>query len=92
MTEELGIKDVEYVRETGLKEFHPGRTAKVISNGVTLGVIGVIHPTVCENFEVPEGTLCGVMDTEQLIKLSPWNVNTSLCRDSGHYSRFGFGC
>jgi phenylalanyl-tRNA synthetase beta chain len=70
LTEELGIKDVEYVRETGLKEFHPGRTAKVISNGVTLGVIGVIHPTVCENFEVPEGTLCGVMDTEQLIKLS----------------------
>ncbi|HBN86210.1 MAG TPA: phenylalanine--tRNA ligase subunit beta, partial [Clostridiales bacterium] len=70
LTEELGIQNVEFIRETGLNEFHPGCTAKVKKGDVTLGVIGVIHPTVCENFLVPEGTLCGIMDTEQLVKLS----------------------
>ena len=70
LLDRLNIKNVEYVRETGLKEFHPGRTAKVVSGDVTLGVIGVIHPTVCENFLVPEGTLCGIIKIDELVKLS----------------------
>jgi phenylalanyl-tRNA synthetase beta chain len=37
--------------------FHPTRAARILVEGTDAGVIGELHPTVCENFSAPEGTL-----------------------------------
>lgn len=43
----LGIGDrAEYTVETELSWMHPGRTASVIIDGVNVGYLGELHPTV----------------------------------------------
>jgi phenylalanyl-tRNA synthetase beta chain len=37
--------------------FHPTRGARVSLDGAVLGVLGELHPDVCERFDVAEGTL-----------------------------------
>jgi len=37
---------------------HPGRTARLLLNGNEVGVLGEVHPTVREQFELPEQTVC----------------------------------
>ncbi len=49
----LDVKNVKYVAETDNPTFHPGRTASIIINGKKAGVVGEIHPTVCENYSLP---------------------------------------
>jgi len=66
----LGIKNMEYMRESELNEFHPGCTAKIICNNIIIGTIGKIHPSICENFIIPRESFCGIIDVENLAKLS----------------------
>jgi phenylalanyl-tRNA synthetase beta chain len=37
--------------------FHPTRAARVSVAGTHLGVLGELHPDVCERFDAPEGTV-----------------------------------
>lgn len=46
----LKIKDAEYVTCTDNTTFHPGRCAKIVKDGRTIGVFGEIHPYVSKNF------------------------------------------
>ncbi len=46
----LGIKDREYLTENLNPAFHPGRCAKLVAAGKEIGVIGQVHPQVCENY------------------------------------------
>lgn len=60
----LNIKGVTFERLTDNPIFHPGRSAKLTANGNTIGVVGEIHPTVCENFEI--GLPCYVAELDIL--------------------------
>lgn len=58
MLENIGIADAEYVRcgencpFDEVSAFHPGRSAVVVKDGQTIGIIGEIHPDVLENYDI----------------------------------------
>ncbi|HHW47577.1 MAG TPA: phenylalanine--tRNA ligase subunit beta [Clostridiaceae bacterium] len=66
----LGIDNCEYVPEKNNPTFHPGRTANLVVNGETIGVIGQIHPEVTKKFECPDETYIGIVDFMSLVKNS----------------------
>lgn len=51
LLERLGIKDIEYIRESNNPIYHPGRTAKMIKNSKSLGLFGEIHPDIMKNYD-----------------------------------------
>ena len=46
----LGITGVAYLADKTCPWLHPGRSAAILMQGQPIGQIGVIHPTVAENF------------------------------------------
>lgn len=61
----VGMQELRFVQETENPTFHPGRTARIYTNDVLLGVMGEVHPLVLENFEIDKPVfLCEVdLDT-----------------------------
>ena len=66
--EGLNIKGISFERLTDNPIFHPGRSAKLTAGGKEIGVVGEIHPTVCENFEI--GLPCYVAEIDVLEMLA----------------------
>ncbi|WP_368234874.1 phenylalanine--tRNA ligase subunit beta [Anaerotruncus rubiinfantis] len=52
MFKALGIKGVEYEACKDHPSYHPGRCAKVTLDGTLLGMVGEVHPAVCENYQI----------------------------------------
>ena len=50
--EGLRISDVRWEAETSNPSYHPGRCAKVYAGDTLLGVVGQIHPSVAEHYDV----------------------------------------
>ncbi|MDD6734808.1 MAG: phenylalanine--tRNA ligase subunit beta [Clostridiales bacterium] len=48
----LNIKGIEFKQLTDNPTFHPGRTAAVTAGGSQIGVVGEIHPSVSDNFDI----------------------------------------
>lgn len=48
----LNINGIEFKQLTDNPTFHPGRTAAVITGGRQIGVVGEIHPSVSDNFDI----------------------------------------
>jgi phenylalanyl-tRNA synthetase beta chain len=48
----LNIADVRFVALTDDPRFHPGRAARLERDGRVIGVIGEVHPDVCERLEI----------------------------------------
>ncbi len=71
----LGIKDIEFIRETNNPTFHPGRTAKVLVEDEVIGIIGEIHPDVMENFNIKERVYVGQIDYDKVTKLANLNIS-----------------
>ncbi|MBE6870892.1 MAG: phenylalanine--tRNA ligase subunit beta [Ruminococcaceae bacterium] len=46
----LNVKELEFSAVTDDASFHPGRCAKVTCDGVEVGIIGQVHPLVCNNY------------------------------------------
>ena len=65
----LGIEEVEYVAFKENPCFHPGRTAKLLKDGVELGIIGEIHPEVCKNYKIGAKTYVGYLDCAKLFAI-----------------------
>ena len=67
----LGIGDrAEYTVETELPWMHPGRTASVVIDGVNVGYVGELHPTVAKNYNIGTKVYLAVLNMEELIKAS----------------------
>lgn len=62
----LGIKDIKYSKHDSDKSFHPGRTAKIESDGKILGFFGYIHPDVASNYEVSKNTVITILDFDKI--------------------------
>jgi phenylalanyl-tRNA synthetase beta chain len=56
--------------------FHPTRGAAVSLDGTMIGVIGELHPDVCERFEVPQGTVSFEVALEPLLHALPGRRET----------------
>ena len=77
----LGIDDIEFEAESDNPTFHPGRCAKLLAGGKVAGVLGQVHPAVCENFNLEErkvfaaeldiDMLYGLADTEMVYNPLP---------------------
>ena len=52
LLDELHVKNVEFAAVTDEPTYHPGRTAKVTANGISLGIIGEIHPSVSRKYDI----------------------------------------
>ena len=48
--------------------YHPGRCAVLTVNGETLGVIGEIHPTVCENYGINKKVYCFSLNVDTMFE------------------------
>ena len=73
LLDRLGVRNVEYVTLSDNTTFHPGRTAKVMADGVELGIIGEIHPDVLENYDMKARCLVGELDFENILAQSDLN-------------------
>ena len=52
--------------------FHPGRCARLVLNGETIGTFGELHPLIQENYELPSyPILAGELALEGLVPLIP---------------------
>lgn len=66
---QLGIPAIGW-NETNEPGYHPGRAATIMSNGQKLGVIGEIHPLVCQNFEIKLRACAFELDMDILFDLT----------------------
>jgi phenylalanyl-tRNA synthetase beta chain len=51
--------------------YHPGRCARVVVDGVTVGVVGEVHPEVARRFGVSGRVAAGELDLEPLLVAPP---------------------
>lgn len=60
------IYDYEIVANKEQFGYHPGRCASVLIDGKVLGVIGEIHPQVCENYNIGTKVYCFSLDMDMM--------------------------
>lgn len=70
----LGIKNIEYTRETNNPTFHPGRTAKIFVEGVELGFFGEVHVDVLENYEISDRIYLGHLYFDLIVELANLDI------------------
>ncbi|NLD87055.1 MAG: phenylalanine--tRNA ligase subunit beta [Clostridiales bacterium] len=59
----FGLGRLSYVQESNYSAFHPGRCAKVYVGDVYLGVLGELHPTVLDNYNVASPIYVAELDS-----------------------------
>lgn len=57
----------EYLVKKTDPVFHPGRCAVIMANNILIGVLGEIHPLVCENYGIDGRAYVAVLDQESLL-------------------------
>ena len=65
----LGIAAVGVEKRASMP-FHPGRSCKVLSGGVTLGEMGEVHPLVLEKYDLEKHTALAWFDLGVLMAMS----------------------
>jgi phenylalanyl-tRNA synthetase beta chain len=53
---DMRVENVRYTAVTDNAAFHPGRCAQVEADGQVIGILGQIHPTVCDNYGLESDT------------------------------------
>lgn len=66
----LNITNYSLVPEKEQPFFHPGRTARIELEGRTIGILGEAHPSVIENYRLPERVYLLQLNLEQAIQAS----------------------
>lgn len=64
----LKIEKFSFERESENPSFHPGRTALIYIKKDLVGILGEIHPKVCENYEVEERCYIAELNLDILYK------------------------
>ncbi|NTV77596.1 MAG: phenylalanine--tRNA ligase subunit beta, partial [Clostridiales bacterium] len=74
MLEVLGIKErPEYTPDSAKTYLHPGRQAEISCNGKVLGVIGEIHPQVCDNYSIGTKVYVAVLDMPTMVEMATFD-------------------
>ncbi len=69
----MGIRNVSFEAASPNSLYHPGKSADVYLNRKKVGIIGEVHPSVCENYGLGEAYL-GELDLEYVLKCSQSDV------------------
>ena len=65
----LRTRKVSYAAVTNNPSFHPGRCASVAIDGVEVGVIGQVHPLVCQNYGIDVEVYCAEINFDKVFAL-----------------------
>lgn len=63
-----GVDGCEYEANTDDAAFHPGRCARVLIGGKCAGMIGEVHPAVCENYQIGTRAYIAYLDETVLFE------------------------
>ncbi len=65
----VGISDFDFDVCKTNPTFHSGRCAEIFAKGKKLGVVGQIHPSVCDNFKIDTEVYAAFIDFEIIAEL-----------------------
>ncbi len=75
LCEKAGIKEqCTYKPTTDHPFLHPGRQADISKGKIDLGFIGQLHPEVCDNYDLKGEVYVAVIDMQNLVQLSSFDV------------------
>ena len=66
----LGIKGAEFVTESADPSFHPGRCARILKDGTSIGIMGQVYPEVSENYGIGCEVYAAELDFARIAELS----------------------
>ncbi len=75
LLEKLGVAGAEYLACPDDPSYHPGRCAVIKVGGETVGILGEIHPEVCENFGIGAKVYAAQLDGDLLFRLHSTEKN-----------------
>ena len=71
LLERLNVEGASF-EPTQHPAFHPGRAARLTAGNVDLGILGELHPTVRDSFDLPASPVCLLeLDMEALTEATP---------------------
>ena len=73
----LEIEGLDWTRAQH-PSYHPGRSANIISNGETIGIVGELHPRAVMAFGLPAETPVCAMECDLAVLLKLWNEEKQL--------------
>ena len=75
LTDKLGLKgQCTYVPTTEYPFLHPGRQAKIVKGDELIGIIGQVHPEVCDNYNFKAEAYVAIIDMPTLVELSSFDI------------------
>jgi phenylalanyl-tRNA synthetase beta chain len=78
---DMRVENVRYAAERSNAAFHPGRCAQIVANGQVIGILGQIHPTVCDNYGLESDTFYAQLNVPAMRALqAPESTYTPLPR------------
>jgi phenylalanyl-tRNA synthetase beta chain len=78
---DMRVENVRYAAEHNDPAFHPGRCAQIVANGQVIGILGQIHPTVCDNYGLESDTFYAQLNVPAMRALqAPESTYTPLPR------------
>ena len=69
LLEVLGIEDYDVAACSDNPTFHPGRCAVLSKDGEEFGVIGEVHPLVCQNYDINTRVYTGKLNMRKLFAM-----------------------
>ena len=66
----LGIKGAEFVTESADPSFHPGRCARILKDGASVGVLGQVYPEVSEAYGIDCEVYAAELDFAKIAEIS----------------------
>ncbi len=63
------IKGAEYVAEANAPSYHPGRCAKIVVRGQTVGILGQLHPLAAENYGIDKPVYAAELDFDTIFSM-----------------------
>ncbi len=64
----LNLPEADFVAVNDEASYHPGRTAKIFAGKTEIGILGEIHPTVAENYNIDEKVYVAKLNVESMYK------------------------
>ena len=65
----MRLENIRWVARKDNPSFHPGRCADICSGDTVIGILGQLHPLVCQNYGLEENTFYAQLELPALIAL-----------------------
>ncbi len=76
LADKLGLVNWE-IRQTSTTPYHPGRCAEIVVDDAVIGIVGEIHPSVVEAFDLTGRVVAAEFDIDELLlEKTPWQYKT----------------